>query len=100
MVLGTGLLGPHLRSDGSTARKLHRHQADALNAGMSGPGCGQTSSTSRLWAADRHHNSRSCQNGSTWPDSEVAERPADFRFLGCSGLVVLAGSLSESAPSL
>jgi hypothetical protein len=34
--------GAHLRSHGSTASKLHRHQADALNAGMSGAGCGQT----------------------------------------------------------
>jgi hypothetical protein len=30
------------------------------------------------------------------PESEVAERPDDLRFLGCSGLVVLAASLSES----
>src|SRR4051794_37736957 len=32
------------------------------------------------------------------PDSEVAERPDDFRFLGYSGLVVLTASLSESDP--
>src|SRR5882672_7172232 len=33
-----------------------------------------------------------------WPDSEVAERPGDFRFLRYSGLVVLTASLSESDP--
>jgi hypothetical protein len=33
-----------------------------------------------------------------WPDSEVAECPDDFRFLGYSGLVVLMVSLSESDP--
>jgi len=35
---------------------------------------------------------------STLPDSEVAERPDEFRFLKYSGLVVLAASLSESGP--
>ena len=35
---------------------------------------------------------------STLPDSEVAERPDEFRFLKYSGLVVLAASLSESDP--
>jgi hypothetical protein len=34
------------------------------------------------------------------PDSEVAERPDDFRFLGYSGLVVLTASLSESDPNV
>src|SRR5258705_2937006 len=34
-----------------------------------------------------------------WPDSEVAERPGDFRFLRYSGLVVLTASLSESVES-
>src|SRR6266436_3324435 len=34
----------------------------------------------------------------TWPDSELAERPDDFRFLRYSGLVVLTASLSESDP--
>ena len=34
----------------------------------------------------------------SWPDSEVTERPDDFRFLGYSGLVVLTASLSESDP--
>jgi hypothetical protein len=33
-----------------------------------------------------------------WPDSEVAERPDDVRFLGYSGLVVLTASLSKSDP--
>ena len=33
-----------------------------------------------------------------WPDSEVSERPDDFRFLGYSGLVVLTASPSESDP--
>jgi hypothetical protein len=35
---------------------------------------------------------------SNWPDSEVSERPDDFRFLGYSGLVVLTASLSKSDP--
>ena len=33
-----------------------------------------------------------------WPDSEVAERPDDFRFVEYSGLVVLTASLSEPDP--
>jgi hypothetical protein len=33
-----------------------------------------------------------------WPDSEVAERPDDVRFLWYSGLVVLTASLSVSDP--
>jgi hypothetical protein len=39
-----------------------------------------------------------CQPGAvhTWPDSEVAACPDDFRFLEYSGLVVLTASLSES----
>jgi hypothetical protein len=35
-------------------------------------------------------------NVPSWPDSEVAERPDDFRFLKYSGLVVLTASLSGS----
>jgi len=31
----------------------------------------------------------------SWPDSEGAERPDDFRFLGHSGFVVLTAILSE-----
>jgi hypothetical protein len=41
---------------------------------------------------------RLARDGRDWPDSEVAERRDDFRFLGYSGLVVLAASLSESDP--
>jgi hypothetical protein len=35
-----------------------------------------------------------------WPDSEVSERPDDFRSLGYSGLVVLTASLSESSTDM
>ena len=38
----------------------------------------------------------SCQPGAvhTWPHSEVAVRPDDFRYLGYSGLVVLTARIS------
>jgi hypothetical protein len=41
----------------------------------------------------RYVHYESCRS---WPDSEVAERPDEFRFLGHSGLVVLTANLSDS----
>jgi hypothetical protein len=51
-----------------------------------------------LHRPDLRREDSPCQLGAvhTWPDSEVAERPDDFRLLGYSGLVVLTASLSES----